>query len=85
MADVYEANDMRLGRSVAVKIFRQQAELTGNEARQEREIQVLARLQHPNIVSVFDAGTQGALSFVEGAAGQHSPDTQASGGRTPVR
>ena len=55
---------MRLGRSVAVKVFRQQAELTGNEARQEREIQVLARLQHPNIVSVFDAGTQGALSFV---------------------
>jgi eukaryotic-like serine/threonine-protein kinase len=64
MADVYEAKDMRLGRSVAVKVFRQQAELTGNEARQEREIQVLARLQHPNIVSVFDAGTQGALSFV---------------------
>ena len=56
---------MRLGRLVAVKVFRQQAELTGNEARQEREIQVLARLQHPNIVSVFDAGTQGALSFVD--------------------
>jgi eukaryotic-like serine/threonine-protein kinase len=64
MADVYEASDMRLGRSVAVKVFRQQAELTGSEARQQREIQVLARLQHPNIVSVFDAGTQGALSFV---------------------
>jgi eukaryotic-like serine/threonine-protein kinase len=64
MADVYEASDMRLGRSVAVKIFRQQAELSGNEARQQREIQVLARLQHPNIVSVFDAGTQDGLSFV---------------------
>ena len=64
MADVYEASDIRLGRSVAVKIFRQQAELSGNEARQQREIQVLARLQHPNIVSVFDAGTQGGLSFV---------------------
>jgi serine/threonine protein kinase len=64
MADVYEASDMRLDRSVAVKIFRQQAELSGNEARQQREIQVLARLQHPNIVSVFDAGTQDGLSFV---------------------
>jgi serine/threonine protein kinase len=64
MADVYEASDMRLGRSVAVKIFRQQTELSGNGARQQREIQVLARLQHPNIVSVFDAGTQDGLSFV---------------------
>ena len=64
MADVYEASDIRLGRSVAVKVFRQQTELSGNEARQRREIQVLARLQHPNIVSVFDAGTQGAVSFV---------------------
>jgi eukaryotic-like serine/threonine-protein kinase len=64
MADVYKASDMRLGRSVAVKVFRQQTELSGNEARQQREIQALARLQHPNIVSVFDAGTQGAVSFV---------------------
>ncbi len=64
MADVYEASDMRLGRSVAVKIFRQHTELSGNEARQQREIQVLARLQHPNIVSVFDAGTQDGSSFV---------------------
>jgi eukaryotic-like serine/threonine-protein kinase len=64
MADVYEAADMRLGRSVAVKVFRQQTELSGNEARQQREIQVLARLQHPNIVSVFDAGTEDGLSFV---------------------
>jgi serine/threonine protein kinase len=64
MADVYEAADMRLGRSVAVKVFRQQTELSGNEARQQREIQVLARLQPPNIVSVFDAGTEGGLSFV---------------------
>jgi serine/threonine protein kinase len=63
MADVYQASDMRLGRSVAVKISRH-TELRGNEARQQREIQVLARLQHPNIVSVFDAGTQDGLSFV---------------------
>lgn len=64
MADVYEASDMRLGRSVAVKVFRQHTELGGNEARQQREIQVLARLQHPNIVGVLDAGTQGVSSFV---------------------
>ena len=64
MADVYEASDVRLGRSVAVKIFRQQTELSSSEARQQREIQVLARLQHPNVVSVFDAGTQDGSSFV---------------------
>jgi hypothetical protein len=38
VADVCETADMRLGRSVAVKVFRQQAEPSGNEARQQREI-----------------------------------------------
>ncbi len=50
---------MRLGRSVAVKAFRQHTELTGNEARQQREIQVLARLQHtrpPHLPSTLPPG-----------------------------
>ena len=58
MGAVYRARDMRLDRLVAVKVVR--AELIGDpEARRRfrREAQIVARLQHPAIVSVFDYGT----------------------------
>ena len=58
MGAVYRARDMRLDRLVAVKIVR--AELIGDpEARRRfrREAQIVARLQHPGIVAVFDYGT----------------------------
>jgi serine/threonine-protein kinase len=64
MGAVYRARDIRLDRLVAVKVVR--AELLGDlEARRRfrREAQIVARLQHPSIVSVFDYGT-----FVDGAA-----------------
>ena len=64
MADVYEANDGVLGRQVAVKIFRGETEFAANPARQQLEIQALAQLQHPNIVAVFDAGTDAGVSFL---------------------
>jgi hypothetical protein len=58
MGAVYRARDMRLDRLVALKVVR--AELLGDlEARRRfrREAQIVARLQHPSIVSVFDYGT----------------------------
>jgi hypothetical protein len=58
MGAVYRARDMRLDRLVAVKVVR--AELLGDpEARRrfKREAQIVARLQHPSIVAVFDYGT----------------------------
>jgi len=64
MGAVYRARDMRLDRLVALKVVR--AELLGDpEARRRfrREAQIVARLQHPSIVSVFDYGT-----FVDGGA-----------------
>ena len=64
MAEVYEANDGVLGRRVAVKIFRDETDIATSQARQQLEIQALARLQHPNIVAVFDAGTDAGVSFV---------------------
>jgi eukaryotic-like serine/threonine-protein kinase len=64
MAEVYEANDGVLGRRVAVKVFRDETDITTSQARQQLEIQALARLEHPNIVAVFDAGTDAGLSFV---------------------
>ena len=64
MAEVYEANDGRLGRQVAVKVFRGETDIATSQARQQLEIRALARLQHPNIVAVFDAGTDAGVSFV---------------------
>ena len=58
MGAVYRARDMRLDRLVALKVVR--AELLGDvEARKRfrREAQIVARLQHPSIVSVYDYGT----------------------------
>jgi hypothetical protein len=64
MGAVYRARDMRLERLVALKVVR--AELLNDpEARRRfrREAQIVARLQHPSIVSVYDYGT-----FVDGGA-----------------
>jgi hypothetical protein len=64
MGAVYRARDVRLDRLVALKVVR--AELLGDpEARLRfrREAQIVARLQHPSIVSVFDYGT-----FADGGA-----------------
>jgi tRNA A-37 threonylcarbamoyl transferase component Bud32 len=58
MGAVYRARDMRLDRLVAVKVVR--AELIGDpEARRRfrREAQIVAKLQHPGIVAIFDYGT----------------------------
>ena len=58
MGAVYEAEDLRLQRKVAVKflIGRAIGEQTALR-RFEREAQLCARLSHPNIVTVFDYGT----------------------------
>ena len=57
MGVVYAARDRVLGREVAVKVLR--PDLAGAEvaARLEREARILARLEHPGIVPVHDAGT----------------------------
>ncbi|MFE0350852.1 serine/threonine-protein kinase [Streptomyces griseoluteus] len=54
-ADVYEGVDVRLGRRVAVKFFRAGAE-PELERRFAEEAVLLARLQHPGLVTVYDAG-----------------------------
>ncbi len=57
MAEVYSGNDVRLGRPVAVKVLR--ADLARDHSflmRFEREAQAAAKLNHPNIVSVYDTG-----------------------------
>jgi eukaryotic-like serine/threonine-protein kinase len=57
MADVYRADDELLGRAVAVKVFGRDAEIPEEEIRRRSEVQLLASLAHPGLVTVFDAGT----------------------------
>jgi serine/threonine-protein kinase len=71
MATVYLARDTKHNRSVAIKVLRPElADLLGRE-RFLREIEIAARLQHPNIVPLYDSGADGGLlyyvmRFVEG-------------------
>src|ERR1700748_3327559 len=57
MADVFCAEDEQLGRKVALKLLhRRFAEDPGFVERFRREAQSAARLQHPNVVGVYDRG-----------------------------
>jgi hypothetical protein len=58
MGAVYRARDLRLDRDVAVKVVRSELVAAPEaQARFRREAQLVARLQHPAIVTVFDYGT----------------------------
>lgn len=65
MGQVWKAFDQRLGRTVAVKILPESS--AGDlRVRFEQEARAASALQHPNIVSVFDVGTEGNMSFIVG-------------------
>ena len=57
MASVYSARDVNLGRDVALKLFAPQSADPDELRRQEAEIKLLATLNHPSLVTLFDAGT----------------------------
>lgn len=56
MSCVYTARDQNLGRDVALKLFAPQAADADELKRQEAEIRLLATLNHPSLVTLFDAG-----------------------------
>ena len=63
-AIVYLAEDVKHGRKVAVKVLRPEVSLAVGSERFQREIEVAARLQHPNIVPVYDSGeAEGLMCF----------------------
>jgi len=72
MGTVYLAEDSALGRRVALKILDLPELRTELSVRLLREAHILARLEHPGIVPVHDAGTLAdgrvfyAMKFVEG-------------------
>lgn len=58
MATVYEAADLALGRTVALKLFRMDTADDSGPQRQSGEVMVLASLNHFALVTLFDAGTE---------------------------
>jgi len=60
MGTVYEAHDPELDRKVAIKVLRG----AGSADRLKREAQMLAKLHHPNVVAVYDAGEHEGRTFV---------------------
>ena len=58
MATVFRARDEFLGRDVAIKVFRASANAENDFQRQEDEVNVLARLSHPNLVTLLDAAVE---------------------------
>src|SRR5690349_2127381 len=75
MSNVYQATDLILERTVAVKILAEH--LSDDErfvARFRREALAVAKLIHPNIVQVYDTGIDGGrhyivMEYVEGRSG----------------
>jgi eukaryotic-like serine/threonine-protein kinase len=65
MGEVYRARDTRLHRDVAIKILPANV-ATDVDRRQrfEHEAQAAARLDHPNIASVFDVGVDEGVPFI---------------------
>ncbi len=64
MGAVYKARQRGLNRFVALKILPPQIlNVTGFAERFAREAQALARLSHPNIVTVIDLGQSGSIYY----------------------
>src|SRR5437868_13493368 len=57
MATVYRAEDRTLARQVALKVLTSNGEAGELAERMRREALILARLEHPGIVPIHDAGT----------------------------
>jgi tetratricopeptide (TPR) repeat protein len=65
MGVVYEAYDPQLDRRVCLKLLRPELSLEHRlSERLLREARALARLSHPNVVTVFDAGAHGDRVFL---------------------
>ena len=76
---VYEAYDPELDRKVAIKLLRSTPGAKGEGVRRKRmmrEAQAIARLSHPNVVTVHDVGTYDPADLLDVYAGPSTGATQ---------
>jgi serine/threonine protein kinase len=91
MGAVYEAEQENPKRTVALKVMRPALAAGTALARFEQEAQALAKLQHPGIAVIFEAGMQamelgGPVAFIamEHVAGARPLDVYATEGKLPL-
>ena len=87
MGEVYRGVDTVLDRTVAIKILLPQFARDANFVdRFRREAQAAARLNHPNLVGIYDSGADGETQFIvmEFIEGRTLEDFMSSGGRFDV-
>ncbi|MBT2675851.1 serine/threonine protein kinase [Streptomyces sp. ISL-14] len=87
MGEVWRATDELLGRTVAVKLLAAEAD-DATTQRFRREAEIAARLNHPHVVALYDAGShQGrpylVMEYVEGRS--LAQELSAQGGLAPER
>jgi eukaryotic-like serine/threonine-protein kinase len=61
-AEVFRARDELLGRDVAVKLFPAGVG-EADESRRQREVQTLAGMNHPGLVTIYDVGQEGSRAY----------------------
>ena len=65
MSDVYKAKDLTLGRFVAIKVLKAEFSEDINFVTKFRsEAQAAAGLEHPNIVNIYDVGSENGLHYI---------------------
>ena len=65
MGEVYKARDTRLEREVAIKVL--PTEWSGDprfKERLEREAKKISQLQHHNVCTLYDVGSQGGVDYL---------------------
>lgn len=65
MGEIYRARDLKLGRSVAVKVLLKELSQNPDRLRRfEQEARAASALNHPNIVHIYDIGREDDTHFI---------------------
>ncbi len=65
MGEVYQARDTRLGREVAIKVLPSAFSTDADRLRRfEQEARAAGRLNHPNILAIYDVGTHEGSPYI---------------------
>src|SRR5262245_46086187 len=65
MGEVYRARDPKLGREIAVKVLPAEiSEDAGRRQRFEQEARSASALNHPGIITIYDIGSEGGVTYI---------------------